>query len=374
MTKRYKFGFPSRPRKISFPGRPRIITVEVSCNTPVSGDFGHNGEHFGLTAPYPVGPSGPIGSNSVILIPGSAQLPTFHKPPNSPPAIVNPFSKDMTNRLYAWEQPAHGFINPSQTSAAAVAFLEIDNVTVALKQPKTFQFFVNTASHGTGTPPPPPSLVWFWYADPLNLDLGSAAVVSATENIVTQSFLDITINQSSMQYNILDRTVAASPFSVADFGSIASGFCSMYSYFGPTIGYIPVNYPNGFTTQAEALSWMNYFIDGGDAPDPAYPPGGGGANPNAIGIFPWAVSPPPYPGQSACNWTVLVRSWRRANSFPVSQGALGRVKIIVAKQSVTAASIQMATIQSPGANARACTITVTVNPASMKFTQSTKFS
>src|SRR5208282_3819973 len=190
MTKPYTFGFPSSIKGISFPGKPRILTVEVQGVTPNTGNYAFNGEPFEFFANPPVGPVNKV--NGIALVPGVVGplgLPTFVQPPPAP-NIVNPFSFDMKNRLYAWEQPVPGFISSNETTGAAVLFLEIDNVVKAFNNPKTFQFEIQTSSHGTSTPPGPPETIWFIYYDPLNISASEAASVSATQNFATQSFLD----------------------------------------------------------------------------------------------------------------------------------------------------------------------------------------
>ena len=237
MTTKYPFGFLSALKYINFPGKPRILTAEVRGVTPNTGNYTFNGEPFTFFANPPVGPANKISGISLVPgVTGPLGLPTF-KPPAPAPTIVSPFSIDMVNRLYAWEQPVPGYISSNQTTGAAILFLDIDNIETAFNNPTSFQFNIQTNSHGSSTPPSPPSITWFIYYDPLISDLAEAAAISATENIATQSFLDITVNQLTGDYWVADRTVAADPFGVSNYGSQPFNICSMYGYFGDVPGY-----------------------------------------------------------------------------------------------------------------------------------------
>ena len=364
----YLFGFPSNITAISFPGRPRILTVEVAGGPCPPGNYGANGEPFVL--------SSPIGNG--VLTSSTPNDPTqsfksFKKPPSTAPVIATPFSKDMLARYYGWEEPIPIYLASDQSLAGGVLFLDIDNIMTNLNNPKSFQFQISTRSHVIPSPLPP-AVAWFLYYDPLNLDTANAAVVNATQDINTQSFLDITINQSTGQYYVQDRTAAANPFAVADYGTTPGSICSMYSWFAPVIGYTTSFYPNGFATEAEALAWMNAYINGG-SPDPAYPGLPGNAAPGAIGIFPWAYSPAPGP-PGFCSWQFTVKTWRRATQFTVtSSGTVGDAFIVGQKNKLfPVGPIQTATAFSNGANSPACVNTISVVPASMRFSVLQKFS
>src|SRR5208282_5410150 len=147
MTKPYFFGFPSSIKGISFPGKPRIVTVEVQGITPNTGNYAFNGEPFEFFANPPVGPDNKV--NGIALVPGVVGplgLPTFVQP-----------------------SPVPGFINSDQTTGAAALFLEIDNAVKPFNNPKTFQFEIQTSSHGTSTPPGPPQFIYYLYQNGLGI-------------------------------------------------------------------------------------------------------------------------------------------------------------------------------------------------------------
>src|SRR5208282_5260843 len=220
MTKPYFFGFPSSIKGVSFPGKPRILTAEVQGVTPNTGNYAFNGEPFEFFANPPVGPVNKV--NGIALVPGVVGplgLPTFVQPPPAP-NIVNPFSTDMKNRLYAWEQPVPGFVSSDGTHGAAVLFLDIDNAVKAFNNPKTFQYNIQTSSHGTSTPPGPPEFINYLYLTGEGQPF-PGPTINATGNLNTQSFRD---NSGFLPGNI-DPT---SPEQVSEFGEEVGGFCDMY--------------------------------------------------------------------------------------------------------------------------------------------------
>ena len=381
MTTKYPFGFLSALKHINFPGKPRILTAEVRGVTPNTGNYTFNGEPFTFFANPPVGPANKISGISLVPgVTGPLGLPTYKRPAPAP-TIVSPFSIDMVNRLYAWEQPVPGYISSNQTTGAAILFLDIDNIETAFNNPTSFQFNIQTNSHGSSTPPGPPALTWFVYYDPLGISVSEAATISATENIATQSFLDITVNQSTGDYWIADRTVAADPFGVSNYGSFPSSICSMYGYFGSIFGYpnIGSSLPFGFSSEAEAVTAMAYY-QGAPGP-PAYPDFSGWPPftpftiSDAAAVFPWAsATPPPY--SAACSWSIRLRTWRRATSFSIkSGGTLGTVSIVPAKgEPIDVDPVKDLTLTSHGSNSSACVNLVTVNPGAMTFTAQQKFS
>ena len=400
----YEFGIISRPLRISMPHNlhkfkyqpPKVlpkppiplpkpptpplglnilvIEASVQCG---SQNYSYEGEAFSVSWLTPTGTS------AGALVPGP--LAAFRTPPATPPVGLigpvgppMPMSQDLQNRAFVWEVPNPAYLNIQTTSstADAVAVFDIGNLNIALGLPGTsgpfipFVVTVNTSSHGSSTPPPSPTLTWFWYYDPQNISLGEAATINPTQDLNTQSFLDITENPSTLTYYVTDRVAAASPFAVADYGTRLDQICCMYSYVGVLGGYpgIPTAYPNGFTTQGEAQAWADYISsnDGSVGP-PAYPSGVGWPPSRpvvhgsaAMGVFPWMTSPSPPPGTAACSWNLRVSSWRGANTFNVSPqgvftpGAIGQV--------------QVGSVNSGGPNPPAETVTISVVPATMKFT------
>lgn len=359
MTKPYLFGFPTSITGISFPGKPRILTAEVQGVTPNTGNYVFNGEPFEFFASLPVGPANKV--NGIALVPGVTGplgLPTFVRP-SPAPAIVNPFSTDMMNRLYAWEQPVPGFISSNQTTGAAVLFLDVDNAVKAFNNPKTFQFNIQTSSHGT-SPPGPPQFIYYLYQNGLGIGFPPPAI-NATGNIVTQTFLD----QSGFLPGNIDPT---SPAQVSTYGDEIGGVCDMY-FNNPNNNNLYQNvfgvpFSPGPSTEALAQQEIANLVTLGLVV------------PDGISYFQWAITPPPPPGSAACSWTISFKTWRRANNFVVnSNGTLGVVSIVPAKgRPIIVQPVKSTSVQSKGANGPACANLVTVNPATMQFTIQQKFS
>src|SRR5208282_280631 len=280
--------------------------------------------------------------------------------PSVPPKIVKPFSMDMLQRLYAWEQPVPGFVSSNQTTGAAVLFLDIDNVVKAFNNPKTFQFNIQTSSHGTSTPPGPPEFIYYLYLTGEGQSF-PGPTINATGNLNTQSFRD---NSGGLPSNV-DPT---SPEQVSEFGEEVGGFCDMY-----------FNLPNAGNAYENAFGVP--FTPGPSTPELAVQEianliTGGFTEPGFVDFFQWAVAPPPPPGSAACSWTIAVKSWRRANNFVVNpDGTLGIVSIVPAKgEPVMVQPVRRTALDSHGSNSSACVNLVTVTPGSMTFTVSQKFS
>ena len=359
MTKPYLFGFPSSIKGISFPGKPRILTVECNSGPCPPGNFSYNGEGFIFSAQQPVGPANI--ASEVALIPGVAGplgLPTFKTPPAAPPVIVTEFSSDMTERLYAWEQPVPGYISSDQTIGAAVLFLDMDNVARVFNNPKSFQFFLQTSSHGTSTPVPPPELNWYIYWTGLGQAVDPQAIISATENVNTQSFLDVT--------GTLPGTVdPTSPDQVSAYGrELGAGGCMSFQWkYNASYQFVyGVPLPGSASSKAAAQTIIANLV-------------GLGIPVGYLDTFPWAIANP-YPGEGFCSWNFTVKSWRRANNFLVNaDGTLGNVTIVGPKgQSFHADPLRTIAASSRGANGPACLNIISVNPATMQFIVSQKFS
>lgn len=363
MTKPYLFGFPSSIKGISFPGKPRILTVECNSGPCPPGNFSYNGEGFVFSAQQPVGPANI--DSAVALIPGVAGplgLPTYNQllgNPYNPPPIVTPFSAAMLDLLYAWEQPVPGYVSTDQTTGAAVLFLDMDNVARVFNNPKSFQFFLQTSSHGTSTPVPPPELNWYIYWTGLGQAVDPQAIISPTENVNTQSFLDVT--------GTLPGTVdPTSPDQVSAYGrELGAGGCMNFQWqYNASYQFVyGVPFPGSASSQVAARTIIT--------------------NATAIGIpvgyldtFPWAFVPSPYPGQGFCSWVFTVKSWRRANNFLMNDdGTLGNVTIAGPKgQAFHAEPLHMIMAQSRGANGPPCQNIISVDPATMQFTVSQNFS
>jgi hypothetical protein len=385
VTAPYLFGFTSSVKDIHFfhkgptgPTGPvglNILVVEASVQCG-SQNYSYEGEAFSVSWPAPGGPA------AGALVPGP--IAAFRTPPATPPVGLTgpvgppmPMSQDLQNRAFVWEVPNPAYLNIQTTSSAAatVAVFDIGNLNTALGPSGTtgpsgpFVVTVKTSSHGSSTPPSP-TPTWFWYYDPYNFSLVEAATINPTEDFNTQSFLDITENLSGGGYYITDRVAAANPFAVADYGTRLDQICCMYSYVGIFEGYpgMPTAYPNGFTTQGEAQAWVDYMSSNDGSVGPPPYPSGVGWPPSrpivngsaAIGVFPWMTSPSPPPGTAACSWNLRVSSWRGAKTFKVSShgvftpGATGQV--------------QVGSVNSGGPNPPAETVTISVLPATMKFT------
>ena len=356
----YLFGFPTKVVGISFPGKPRIITVEVQGITPNTGNYAFNGEPFSFFANPPVGPANKV--NGIALVPGVTGplgLPTFVQPPPAP-NIVNPFSDDMKKRLYAWEQPVPGFVSSNGTVGAAVLFLEVDNAVNAFNNPNTFQFEIQTTSHGTSTPPGPPEFIYYLYLTGEGQSFPGPAI-SATGNPATQTFMDL----SGLLPHNVDPT---SPEQVSEYGAEVGGFCDMY-FGGPSV-YIAYQATFGvpFTpapsSAAIAVQEIENLITLGFS-EPGY-----------MNYFQWAIAPPPPPGSAACSWTIGIKSWRRANNFVVNpDGTLGVVSIVPAKgPPIIAKPVRQTMLDSHGSNSQACVNLITVTPGAMTFTTEQNFS
>jgi hypothetical protein len=359
MTAPYLFGFPSALKSISFPGKPRILTIEVAGLTPATGNYSDNGEGFTFYAARPVGPNNRVGG--IDLVPGDntpAGLPTFSG--IQPPTLVNPFSLDMTRRLYAWQQPVPGYISTDGTTGAAVLFLDIDNVAAIFKNQKTFPFSIQTRSHGTSTPPGPAQSIYYLYQNGLGIGF-PPPLINATGDIATQSFLD----QSGFLPPNVDPT---SPAQVSTYGDEIGGVCDMY-FNTPNNNNLYQNvfgvpFSPGPSTAADAAQEIANLVTLG-----LVVPGG-------VSYFQWVVAPAPPPGSAACSWTIKVRSWRRANSFPVSAvGILGTPMFVPAKgKTVAIDPVKTITVNSGGVNPSACNTRITVTPSTMEFTAVPNFS
>ena len=371
MTNRYTFGFPTSIKGISFPGRPRIITAEVKGITVNPGNYSFNGETFIFSAAKPVGPNNVI--SGIGLVPGTAGalgLPTFKG--LKAPALVNPFSTDMMNRLYAWQQPVPGYISGDETTGAAVLFLDIDNVAVLYPKLTSYSFAILTGSHGSSTPPGPPSYSYFMY-------IPSLATVDAPGP--TQTFFD-----TSGNYGGNDPT---SPYQMSAYGQQLFSGNSMYYPIGSAVGPgIPSNtYPTLFGSQEELDAWMTYITVGfpcppfpsGQGPGPNYPwktPAPILANPSFVGGFAWLAAPVPPPQSAECSWTVKVSSWRRANFFTLTdKGAIQSAAIVGPNgKKFVASPVSVSAVSSNGGNPPSCANTITVVPSSMQFIVRQKFS
>ena len=355
MTNRYNFGFPTSIKGISFPGRPRIITVEVKGVTVNPGNYSYNGEAFVFFAGPPV---------------GAFELPTFKG--LKAPALVNPFSTDMMNRLYAWYRPpAPGYISSDGTVGARVLFLDIDNIAAFYPRLGSYSFAISTSSHGSSTPPGPPSYSYFMYRP-------SLATVDAPGP--TQTFLD-----TSGNYGGNDPT---SPYQMSTYGQELFAGNSMYYPIGSAVGPgIPSNtYPTLFGSQEELDAWMTYITVG--SPCPPFPSGQGpGLNypwktpapvtypPEDVGGFAWLATPVPPPGSAECSWTVKVSSWRRANFFSLTdEAAIQSAAIVGPKGKFVVSPVRVSTVSSNGGNPPACSNIITVVASSMQFTVLQKFS
>lgn len=353
----YIFGFPTQLVAISFPGKPRIITIECKSGPSPPGNFSLNGEPFLFAAKTPIGPKGSLGTG-VTLIPGVtglSGLPTYSGMAGAP-EIVNPFSDDMKKRLYAWEQPIPAYISGDQTNAAAVLFLDMDNISVDLNKPRSFSFTITTTSHGTSTPVPSPALLWYLYYTGVGQSF-PGPTINATKNVNTQSFLDNAGNLPPF----VDPT---NPAQVALLGlTVTSGDMPFHVDQGAYFANFGVFIDNPQPTETAAIQTL-LNIESSSGTPATY-----------LNYFPWAISAP-YPGQGFCSWNIRIRSWRRANSFIVTpQGVLDLIQIIGTKETVFPAfPIKTIIATSRGANGPGCLNTITVNPDTMQFTMSQRFS
>lgn len=351
MTAPYKFGFPSRLTAISFPGRPRIVTVEAQAITVNPGNYSYNGEPFFF--------AGPLGTGSSGIAPGPAGAIGFRKPPATAPAIVQPFSPDMLNRLYSWEQPPHGYINANQTIGAGAIFVDLDNVLTLSPKAKTIQFEVDTKSHGSSTPPPAPVSIWYLYLTGLGQPF-PGAFVNATGDINTQSFRD----NSGLLPPTIDPT---QPSQVSEYGSEVGGVCDMYFGDGPVaaqyLEIFGVPFSPGPSTEAEANIEIDNLITIG-ATEPGY-----------VSTFQWMVTPPLPPGGAECSWSLKVNSWRRANNFVVTNTGVILLATIVDPKGKTfeIAPTKTQMLVSGGGNPKACRNIITVAPGSMQFSVLQRF-
>jgi len=184
MTAPYLFGFPSQLTAISFPGKPRIVTVEAQAITVNPGNYTYNGEPFFF--------AGPLGTGASDIAPGPAGAIGFRQIGRSvtAPAIVQPFSLDMLNRLYSWEEPPHGYVSANGTTGSGVIFVDFDNVLKLSPTAKTITFEVDTRSHGKSTPSPDQEIIWFVCYTELAQSWSPGPLINATQNILTQSFMD----------------------------------------------------------------------------------------------------------------------------------------------------------------------------------------
>ena len=360
MTTKYPFGFLSALKYINFPGKPRILTAEVRGVTPNTGNYTFNGEPFTFFANPPVGPANKISGISLVPgVTGPLGLPTF-KPPAPAPTIVSPFSIDMVNRLYAWEQPVPGYISSNQTTGAAILFLDIDNIETAFNNPKSFQFNIQTNNHGSSTPPGPPEFIYYLYLNGEGISF-PPPTISATGDIATQSFRD---NSGFLPPN-LDPT---SPSQVSEYGEEIGGLCDMYFNL-PNLNNLyeiafGVPFSPGPSSAALAQEEIDNLVSAGLVA------------PGSVSFFQWAIAPPPPPGSAACSWTIGIKSWRRANNFVVNpDGTLGVVSIVPANgEPIDVDPVKDLTLTSHGSNSSACVNLVTVNPGDMTFTAQQKFS
>jgi hypothetical protein len=358
MTKPYFFGFPSSIKGISFPGKPRIITIEAHGGPCPPGNYSYNGEPFNFFAPNPIGGGSIVG----IGTPGSlASFQAWKIPPSTAPKITSPFSADMMNRFYAWEQPVPLFLPSAENQAGGILFLEIDNIATALNNPTSFQILIDTLAHGTGLPPTPPQYIWYLYLTGVGQSFPGPRII-ATGNIGTQSFLD----QSGFLPPSVDPT---SPAQVSNYGAQGGGYGLCDMFFGDGSFYTQykavwgIDFSPGPSTQAEAQQEIQNMIDMGTT-EPGY-----------VDTFQWAIAPsPPPPG--FCSWNFTVRSWRRANNFKVNPNAtLGAVSQVSSKgRSFAVKPLRTTTAMSGGANPTACTNTLTIYPKSMNFTVQQNFS
>ena len=352
----YLFGFPTRVVGISFPGKPRIVTIEAHGGPCPPGNYGYNGEALNFFGPGPLG-GGPIIG---ISTPGAtATFQVWKIPPPVAPNVVVPFSDDMLKRFYAWEQPIPLFLSSDQSNAGGVLFLDIDNISTALNNPKSFQTFIYTRAHGSAIPPPPPQFIYYLYQNGAGIGF-PPPFVNATGNIATQSFMD---NSGFIPPNV-DPT---SPSQVSNYGEEIGGICDMYFEL-PNLNNVyqdlwGVPFSPGPSTPGLAqqeinnLETMGYVVPGG------------------VSFFQWAIAPsPPPPG--FCSWKFTVKSWRRANNFKVNPDAtLGSVtQVSSTGKEFTAEPIHTMTVTSDGANSPASTNTLTIYPNSMNFTVTQKFS
>jgi len=268
----YHFGFPSSVKAISFPGRPRIVTVEAQGITVNPGNYSYNGEPFSFVGPG--GPTGPAGTSSIA--PGATGPIGFKKPPATAPKIVQPFSTDMMNRLYSWEQPPNGYVSAGGTVGAGVIFVDFDNLVALAPKAKTIAFEIDTRSHGSSTPPGPPEIIWYICYTELAQSWSPGPLINATQNLATQSFFDY----SPYLPPSVDPT---NPAQDATFGGQAPSACD-FSYqwqyntaYQSTFG---VPCPSGASTQAGAQTVVNNL-------------GTLGLDSSYLQIFPWAIVPPP---------------------------------------------------------------------------------
>ena len=352
MTQPYLFGFPSSVKAISFPGRPRILTVEVAGGPCPPGNYGANGEPFTLFSPVGNG----ILTSSTPGATGS--FDAFKQPPAAAPMIATPFSQDMLARFYAWEEPIPLYLSSDQSLAGGVLFFDIDNIMTLLHNPKSFQFQISTRDHSAPSPGPPQFIYYLYLTGEGQPFPGP--LVNATGNILTQSFLD----QSGFLPPSVDPT---SPAQVSTYGDEIGGVCDMY-FQNPNQGGLyqslfGVPFTPGPSTEAVAIEEIANLITMGFS------------LPGYVNYFAWAISPtPPPPG--FCSWKFTVKTWRRATQFIVnSNGTIGSVSIVGLKKKLFPVKpIQTTTAVSRGANGPACTNTISVVPASMRFSVSQKFS
>ena len=354
--KPYLFGFPASLKGISFPGKPRIVTIEAHGGPCAPGNYSYNGEAFNFFGP------GPLGGGAIVGIGTPGAPGTFQAwkiPPPKAPNVVVPFSNDMLNRFYAWEQPIPLFLSSDESNAGGVLFLDIDNISTALNNPKSFQTFIYTQAHGSAIPPSPPQFIYYLYLTGLGQSF-PGPVINATGNINTQSFLD----QSGRLPPNIDPT---SPAQVSTYGEEVSADCDMYfnspntnNQYQNVFG-VPFS-PGPSTPELAEQEIMNLITLGL-------------SEPGFVNYFQWAIAPSPGP-PGFCSWNFTVKSWRRANNFGVNPDAtLGSVTQVSSKgQSFAAKPIVTTMATSDGANGPACTNTITIYPASMNVTVSQKFS
>lgn len=436
MTQPYLFGFTSQLTKISF---PQGLFLVIECASQAAGTYGEMGEPFELFPPAGllprllpsalgggVNPQSPVQGIDprypIVLLSPYDPSKRIQQPPNptwpilwkSPPPllltgvtgpagfnpittpvilpvgaqVINPASKQMLSNEFSWIAPEPPYIQSgiSSSTAAGVMIFNLTAIQKLLKS-STFTFNIATLGHGTGSTPPAPTGTWFIYFDPLNIDVINAAIINATGNINTQSFLDITDNINPPNYNISDRTVAADPFAVASYGSTINSVCSMYSYYFASGGFPAGAAPMGFSTQVEAEAALAYYNRlSGPPPYPEFVgwpdvspyyliPGG------AEAIFgPWMSVPSPYPGQATCSWQISASLWKKQNltypkgtpadqqtgfSFPVSQQGVF---------TPVGSPLQVSAVTSNGSNPRSCSNIITVNMAKRTFSLTQKFS
>ena len=336
--KPYVFGFPSSLKGISFPGKPRILTLEVQAKTVNPGNWTFNGEVFGG------------------LIPGVQQVYQYLGSPPAP-TIVNPMSADMIARLLNWQNPFPSYLNSNQTVGQGIHFFDIDNFMLQNPRAKTLPFQTVTASHGSSTPPGPPEITWYIYWTGQGQAVDPQAIINATQNIATQSFLDVT--------GTLPPTVdPTSPAQVSEYGAEIGGGGSMnfqWQYASQYLLVYGVPLPGGASSAAAALVIIENLE-------------GLGISPGQLASFPWAIASPPPPGSAECTWSIRARTWRRANNFPIGTDAvLDQPTFVTPKKFLIIDPIQDTTVTSGGPNPRACINTVVLNPASMRFGFMQKF-